>query len=405
MDDANKSKWWTCTLLFLTSQCITLFGSTLVQMALVWYATMQTASGIWVAAFSVCAYLPKFFMSFVGGVWADRYPRKWLIIAGDVTIAGMTLMMVLIMPVLSDDFVLLIGLLMLSFVRALGAGVQMPAVNALLPQLVPKEALLRVNGINASMQAVVNFAAPAAAGAVMAIGSLRAILMIDVVTAVIGVGMLSLLRLPAKAKASQSAKQNLWRSLTAGLRTAFAQADTRLLLLLYGFFTFFCVPAGFLAGLYVRRIFGASYWLLTAVELVGFAGMFAGGLLMSAWGGFRTHARTLMASLAILGVCAALLGLVVNFIPYLAVMLFYGVAMTMVQTAITTMLQEAAPPVMQGRVFGLQNSMYAGALPLGMAVFGPLADVLPLASLMVFSGLAFCGLSVSVYCFAARKED
>lgn len=51
--------------LFLVSQSITLFGSTLVQMAIVWYATVATGSGAWVAAFSVCSYLPQFAVSFI----------------------------------------------------------------------------------------------------------------------------------------------------------------------------------------------------------------------------------------------------------------------------------------------------------------------------------------------------
>lgn len=76
MDDTQRTSWQKRILLFLTSQCITLFGSTLVQMALVWYATMQTSSGVWVAAFTVCSYLPQFLISFIGGVWADRYHRK-----------------------------------------------------------------------------------------------------------------------------------------------------------------------------------------------------------------------------------------------------------------------------------------------------------------------------------------
>ena len=67
MDDTQRTGWQKRILLFLTSQCITLFGSTLVQMALVWYATMQTSSGAWVAAFTVCSYLPQFLISFVGG--------------------------------------------------------------------------------------------------------------------------------------------------------------------------------------------------------------------------------------------------------------------------------------------------------------------------------------------------
>lgn len=49
----------------------------------------------------------------------------------------------------------------------LGAGIQTPAVNAVIPQLVPEDQLMRYNGINATMQSIVNFAAPAAAGAVL----------------------------------------------------------------------------------------------------------------------------------------------------------------------------------------------------------------------------------------------
>ena len=125
----NIPGWRRTILLFLTSQCITLFGSTLVQMALVWYAAMETASGAWVAAFTVCSYLPQFLVSFPGGVWADRFHRKMLIIGADAAIALATLGMVLAIPHISSEPALLGGLLIMSVVRSLGAGVQTPAVN------------------------------------------------------------------------------------------------------------------------------------------------------------------------------------------------------------------------------------------------------------------------------------
>ena len=60
-----QSNWRKRTILFFLSQCITLFGSQVVQMAIVWYVTLQTNSGAWVAAFSVFSYLPQFFVSFI----------------------------------------------------------------------------------------------------------------------------------------------------------------------------------------------------------------------------------------------------------------------------------------------------------------------------------------------------
>lgn len=401
MDDTQCTGWQKRILLFLTSQCITLFGSTLVQMAIVWYATMQTASGVWVAAFTVGSYLPQFLISFIGGVWADRYHRKKLIIGADMLIAFATFIMVLAIPHISSEPALLGGLLVMSVVRSFGAGIQTPAVNAVIPQLVPAQQLMRYNGINATMQSVVNFAAPAAAGAVFAVSTLRTTLMIDIVTAVLGTGLLSCLVLPKQDTSFE--KSGVLSDMKIGVRYAFSDRGIGKLLIIYGLFTFFCVPAGYLAGLLVRRVFGDTYWYLTAVEVVGFAGMMAGGVAMSTWGGFRSREKTLAAGLLAFGSFAIGMGFSKNFILYLGLMAFYGVALTMVQTAITTMLQERTDTSMQGRVFGLLGTMYAGFLPIGMAVFGPLADIVPLQWIMIGSGIALILIAVITYSHRVLK--
>lgn len=407
MDDTQHTGWQKRILLFLTSQCITLFGSTLVQMALVWYATMQTSSGVWVAAFTVASYLPQFLISFIGGVWADRYHRKKLITGADMLIAFATFIMVLAIPHISSESALLGGLLAMSVVRSLGAGIQTPAVNAMIPQLVPTEQLMRYNGINAAMQSAVNFAAPAAAGAVFAVSTLRTTLMIDIVTAILGTGLLSCLVLPKQeaffCRPSFLKKAGTFSDIRSGVRYAFSDRLIGKLLIIYGLFTFFCVPAGYLAGLLVRRVFGDTYWYLTAVEVVGFAGMMAGGAAMSIWGGFRSRGKTLAAGLLAFGSFAVGMGFSKNFILYLGLMAFYGAALTMVQTAITTMLQERTDISMQGRVFGLLGTMYAGFLPIGMAVFGPLADIFPLQWIMIGSGIALILIAGIMFVIPVRS--
>lgn len=66
-----------------------------------------------------------------------------------------------------------------------------------------------------------------------------------------------------------------------GIRYSFSNSLLRKLLMVYGLFIFLCVPAGFLAQLFVSRTFGDTYGYLTAVEVVGFMGMALGGILMS----------------------------------------------------------------------------------------------------------------------------
>ena len=78
--EQTQNNWKRKTVLFLISQCITLFGSMIVQMSIIWYVTLKTSSGGWVAAFTICSYLPQFLISFFAGVWADRYSHKKLII-------------------------------------------------------------------------------------------------------------------------------------------------------------------------------------------------------------------------------------------------------------------------------------------------------------------------------------
>ena len=389
----TQNNWKRKTVLFLASQCITLFGSMIVQMSIIWYVTLKTSSGGWVAAFTICSYLPQFLISFFAGVWADRYNRKKLIVLADGVITIATLIMFLVMPMISSDFVLLSALLVISIVRSIGAGVQTPAVNAVIPHLVPAEYLMKYNGINATIQSIVQFIAPAVAGTVLSIGTFRSTLFIDIVTALIGIGLLSCILLPKQEVANDNI--SVFSEIKAGIHYSFSDKMIGKILIVYGLFILLSVPAGFMSALLVSRVYGDVYWYLTAVELVGFAGMALGGVLMGMWGGFKSRVKTFAFGLLILSIMTIGMGISPYFVLYLAMMFVYSIALTIIQTATTTIIQENAQESMIGRVFGLMGAMYSGFLPVGMAVFGPLADVLPLQWVMVGSGIAL--VLVTVY--------
>lgn len=379
------SHWKRRTILFFISQGVTLFGSMLVQFAIVWYVTLKTTSGAWVAALTVCSFLPQTLISFVSGAWVDRYSKKMLIIVSDAVIAAATLALALLFPLIRDDSTVLIALLATSVIRSIGAGVQLPAVNATTPLLVPEEHLMRANGINATLQSIIQFAAPAAAGAILTAGSLRSTLFIDIATAAVGIGLLSCILLP-KQQTQAEEQPCVVADVKDGLRYLKKETFLAKLMLLYGLFILLSVPGGFLAALLVTRVYGGTYWNLTIVELVGFAGMAAGGLLLGTWGGFSNRVKTLLLGIGLCGLLTIGLGAVQNFIVYLAIMLLLGVAIIAAQTALTTLIQERADAAMQGRMFGLTSTMYSGFLLIGMSVFGPLADKVSLPLLMILTG-------------------
>ena len=391
--EQTKNNWKRKTLLFLISQCITLFGSMIVQMAIIWYVTLKTSSGGWVATFTICSYLPQFLISFFAGVWADRYSRKKLIILSDGVITIATLVMFFVMPMISSDSILLSALLVISIIRSMGAGVQTPAVNAVIPHLVPEEHLMRYNGINQTVQSIVQFAAPAVAGTVLSIGTFRSTLFIDILTALVGIGLLSCVILPKQKALNEN--MSVLSEIKAGIRYSFSDKLIGKILIVYGLYILLCVPAGFMAALLVSRVYGDVYWYLTALELVGFAGMALGGVLMGVWGGFKSRIKTFALGLFVLSLMTIGMGISPYFILYLVLMFVYSIALTMIQTATTTIIQEKADSSMQGRVFGLMGAMYSGFLPVGMAIFGPLADVMPLQWIIVGSGIAL--VLVTVY--------
>ncbi len=379
--------------LFLACQGITLFGSSLVQFAIIWYVTLKTSSGVWVSALTVAAYVPQFIISFFSGVWADRYPRKRLIIFADAMIALATLALTLLMPYIGEETSLLLALVIISIIRSFGTGIQTPAVNSAIPQLVPEDILMKFNGVNSALQSLVQFAAPAAAGAVLSFGTLRETLVIDIATAIAGIGILSAVSIPfTKSEEAPS----MLSEMKAGFKYATKDSFVGPLLLLFGLFIFLCVPAGFLATLFVSRYYGDTYWYLTLVEVIGFMGMAAGGLLIGAWGGFKNRVKTLVVGMIAFGVLAIGMGAVDHFVVYLVLMAIYGIALTMVQTASTTLLQENTPPAMQGRMFGLFGAMFSGFLPLGMVVFGPLADAISMRLLMIASGVLLIIMAVAI---------
>lgn len=399
----EKNGWKKNTVLFMLSQAITLLGSSVVQMAIIWQVALVTSSGIWVTLLTLSATIPQALLSLLGGAWADRYSKKKMIVYADLLIAGVTLGLVLVLAIgVGPAFLPL--LLVVAAARSFAAGIQGPAVNAVIPLLVPEKHLLRYNGINGSAQSIIQFAAPALAGAMLALSSFQWVLMLDVFTAIIGIGLLFFVKITQTAS-EHPGQEPLVTAMKIGLTFVRQTRPVRSVLLLFGAFIFFTVPSGFLSVLLIRRTFGDSYFYLTVNEMVGFSGMVLGGLLLGAWGGFKSRRKTLAFGMTIYGLFSCFLSVTSQFWLFAGLMFFVSFAIPFVQSAVTTELQETVPPDKQGRVFGLFGMIYNTCMPLGMAVFGPLADFLEIQWLIAPCGIILICLGILSVSKSALRES
>lgn len=380
----NKN-WKKNIVLFLISQTISLFGSSLVQYAIMWYITLKTQSGIMMTISIICGFLPTFFLSPFAGVWADRYNRKILIVLSDSMIALSTLVLALLFLMGYDMIWLLFAA---SAIRALGAGVQTPAIGAFLPQLVPEDKLTKVNATNGSIQAMVMLLSPMLSGALLSMASIEVIFFIDVITAAIAVSVLLLfLHVPAHAKALERQEISYFDDMQKGFSYIKNHEYVKRFFLFCAVFFLLSAPAAFLTPLQVARSFGDDIWRLTAIEITFSVGMMAGGIIIGSWGGFKNRVHTMTLASFTIGVCTFALGIVPVFWAYLIFMALVGVVMPMFNTPSTVLLQEKVEGDFMGRVFGVLSMISSVMMPMGMLVFGPMSDFIKIEWMLMGTGI------------------
>lgn len=410
-----QDNWKGRTIIFLASQTLSLFGSSVVGFVFVWYITLETGSATLIAISIMASFLPQVVISLFAGVWADRYNRKFLIIFSDLLTAGATLILVLYFLMVKESITLIF---IISGIRSIGMGIQMPAVGAILPQIVPMEKLARVNGINTALTASMMILSPALAGILLGTVGFGYTLLVDVVTATLAVTILSFLKVRKHLRVSahdvsdtelsegvepeKISQEGAISDLKAGLRYTKNHPFIGRVLIFYGIFFFMVSPAAFLTPIMIARSFGAEVWRLTANEILWTLGAIVGGIIVAWWGGFPNKIKTLAVSSLGFGITFVFLGFSTNFIFYLGVMFVAGIFLPFFSTAETLLIQENVEEYMLGRVYSIVQIIISSVMPLGMLLFGPLGDIISIQRIMIGTGI--CIILLTPFIWRTRVE-
>jgi DHA3 family macrolide efflux protein-like MFS transporter len=385
--------------LYLASQIVSLFGSSLAQCVIFWHITLVTKSGSMMTAAMVAGFIPTFLVSPFAGVWADRLDRKKMIIFADALVALATLGLFVAFRLGFQSVWLIIAAMA---ARGLGQGIQQPAAGALLPGLAPAGALMRVNSIFSSAQSAMMLVSPALGGLLYASLPIEFTFGIDVITAAAAILILAfLVKAGRQASPGGGAKAGYFGDLKLGVKYVLSHRFV-------GRFFAYMIPLGVLIApvailfsLHLTRKFGADARMLAVNDTAFAVGMLAGSGLMALWGGFKRKWLMIAASCGIMSLGTIAYGLVPEFWIFVAVTVVIGTSMPLFNTPAVVLIQENVENEYLGRVMSLMSMINTLGLPVSMLIFGPLADKIGMWREFILTGAAMLALTI-VFAFDRR---
>jgi MFS family permease len=347
------------------------------------------------AALSVAVALPFAVIAPLSGVWADRLPRKTVMVAADL-VRALVVFGLVFAPNLST-------VLALVFVRGVFSTFFGPARQATIASVVPHDDLLAANSLSQLSFQLTKILGPALGGLLVAAVGPRAAFMVDAVTFLVSAAFI--IQLPNIAPAAQTKEEteapSFWREFREGLSylihrrslvLAVASNSATLLII----FTFDSLGVLALRELGIgEALFGftiGSIGLGTAV----------GAIAIGQWGKRIHPFVTIGAGQIGGGLVIALLGVAVTLHArgtgaWVMVYLLIGLAAAAVFVPYGYVVQVETPPELLGRVFatagGIQNAVLLMAPPFGAV----LAELWGVGFVFTAAGIALAFLGLVVF--------
>lgn len=385
--NTNQSSWKQKLLPIWVGQLFSLFGSGIVQFALVWHLTETTGSKLVLSLSTLMALLPGILLGPFLGSFVDKYNRKTLIILSDlfsalfiIALSVMFFFKLYIVPVI----------LAIIFLRSICQRVQMIALDAVIPLLVPEESLDNAAGINQTINGIIQLVSIPAGALFIKLLPMFTVLLIDSVTAFIGIVLMMLVYIPNQEKISNNSSKKIIDETLDNFKMLFSYKEIFKIGLISALVNLVFVPSSTFLPLIVTDNMGGDSGTLAILQTSVGVGIIIGGVLMSSWGGFKYRVKTLTLALGLLSISMLVSGLVVIFNhPYflIATIIFIGVSISVTNASIQAILQSKVPNKELGRINGTIGSMAMLMIPLGLLIATPISIYLGIPGWFLLAGM------------------
>lgn len=392
---SKKQNWKQTFLVLWTGQAVSLFTSSVIQMAIIWYLTDTTGSAAILSLATLVGFLPQAVLGPFIGVLIDRYNKKIIMIFSDAFIAAITLVLAVVgfygeLPI----WIIMIAL----FARSVGSTFHAPSLQAVIPLIVPKESLTKCAGYSQTFESISILLSPAVAAVLYGAWSINAILLLDVAGAIFAIFTISIVKLPSLKKTEAVHSPNILREAKEGIAILRKEQGLMALMLIGALYAVIYMPIGTLYPLICMSYFGGTFTESSIVEIVFAFGTLLGSIALGRWGEKLDKIGAIKKSIGGMGIGLIITGLLPpsGFKAFVVLATLMGITIPFYYGVQTAIFQSKINPEYLGRVLSLFTSLSMIAMPIGLILSGTFAEVIGVERWFLISGIL--AVLLSLFC-------
>jgi DHA3 family macrolide efflux protein-like MFS transporter len=354
---------------------------------------------------SFFSFLPIFILGPLAGVFADRWNRKLLIGLSDFCQALTTLSLILLFFFNIHEVWLII---FINSIRGVFQAFHWPVVNAIIPLMIPKKHLGRMNGINYFFTGLVQTMGPIIAGILLILFPIDQILWVDVFTFLIAITPLLLIKIPPiLKKLHPKHERSYFRELKVGFKAIKIVPGLLTLLFVATILNFLGNPFSTLMIPYVSGAHSGSVENLAIVLSSIQAGMFVGAIIVIIKKVWNKKPLIIFTGILVGEIGHLILALAPpgNFLMISIGGFMFAFIVPFVNTMFLTILQTVIPPDKQGRVMSNVITIVTLVSPIAMLISGPIAELIGITTLFIISAMLNFIFIIFVWIFSNIRNN
>ncbi|MFX1575054.1 MAG: MFS transporter [Promethearchaeota archaeon] len=391
-------------LYFLFGQQFSMLGSLIVGFVITWWITIETGSAVYLSISVFLMFLPQIVIPLFSGVIADRWNKKAIIAISDAMQALVTFVLYAFFLMGFQNIWLILAI---NTCRAALYAFQYPAVQSLVPVLVPKDNLSRVNGVNFIFSGVIFSIGPVIAATLLAFFPITQIFLIDIITFFIALIPLLLIKIPSVRNITEEAtEKSLFKDFKTGLLTIKMIPGLFAMIALAMIWNFINRPWAVLLPYFIRYTHDGTAFDLALLMTVSQIGNIVGSLITSIKKTWNHKIKINLIGASLFFVCQAF-AIIAPKGNFILMMIFLFPAWMTFPITVSTylaILQNVVSKDKVGRIMSIDHMISMAIAPIGALIAGPLAELIGIINLFLICAIIGMIFPIFLWFFTKIKQ-